>query len=456
MASAAETLTLAKEVSADALPPGPRWPGLVQSLMFATAMPWLLDHCRARYGDVFTLTYTGGRKGVFVSGREAVKDVFTAPPEIVPSAAKVTTVGQIVGPSSVLTLTGPEHMRIRRLLLPPFHGERMREYEQVIVDATERCMSSLPLGKTTRVQDFTEEITLEVMLRAVFGMEEGQTGPLHEAIGALFDLAGISLLLMMLLNPSGKDPTGRLDRVMAKMDGLIYAEIARRRTEPGLQERADILSLLLQARDEEGRELTDAELRDELVTMLMAGHETTANSVTWAIERLIRHPDKLERLIAEVDAGDGEEYLQAVIHETLRLRPVVPTVSRSLEEPLQVGGHLLPRGTILGLSIYLTNRDPRQYDAPDEFRPERFLGKRPDSFSWTSFGGGVRRCLGASFGLLEMRLLLKTVLKELRPSLPDRGGRRFREGEQLLVRPTLVAKKGGQVVWHRRDAAEQT
>jgi cytochrome P450 len=454
MASAAGTLPVSK-VRADALPQGPRWPAVVQTVVGASAFPWLMDHCHARYGDVFTLKLVGGRTGVFVSGAEAVKEVLTAPPESVPSAAMETAVGTVLGPNSVLTLSGPEHMRMRRLLLPPFHGERMREYEQVIVDATRRSMSSWPLGEPVRMQDFTQEITLEVMLEAVFGMEEERMGPLKEAIDGLFALAGMTLMLLMALHPSSKDPTGRLGRAIAKLDGVIYAEIARRRNEPDLEARKDILSLLLQTRDEEGHGLTDVELRDELVTLLMAGHETTANSVTWAIERLVRHPDKLERLIAEIDAGEGDEYLQAVIHETLRVRPVVPTLARALEEPLQVGGHMLPRGTKLGLSVYLTNHDPRVYEEPREFQPERFLGKRPETFSWISFGGGVRRCLGAAFGLLEMRLILDTVLRELQPSLPERGGRRgqrFRRGERMLVRPTLVAQGGGQVVWRRRAA----
>jgi cytochrome P450 family 135 len=454
MASAAGTLPVSK-VRADALPQGPRWPAVVQTVVGASAFPWLMDHCHARYGDVFTLKLVGGRTGVFVSGAEAVKEVLTAPPESVPSAAMETAVGTVLGPNSVLTLSGPEHMRMRRLLLPPFHGERMREYEQVIVEATRRSMSSWPLGEPVRMQDFTQEITLEVMLEAVFGMEEARMGPLKEAIDGLFALAGMTLMLLMALHPSSKDPTGRLGRAIAKLDGVIYAEIARRRNEPDLEARKDILSLLLQTRDEEGHGLTDVELRDELVTLLMAGHETTANSVTWAIERLVRHPDKLARLIAEIDAGEGDEYLQAVIHETLRVRPVVPTLARALEEPLRVGGHMLPRGTKLGLSVYLTNHDSRVYEEPRAFRPERFLGKRPETFSWISFGGGVRRCLGASFGLLEMRLILATVLQELQPSLPERGGRRgqrFRRGERMLVRPTLVARGGGQVLWRRRAA----
>jgi len=434
---------------------GPRWPGLAQSLAWTLALPWLLDHCNARYGNAFELRFfPGGRRIVVVSGAEAVKTVFTAPPEVAPSATGVSPIAPVLGPSSVLTLTGPEHMRIRRLLLPPFHGERIREYEQVIVEATRRNMSSWPLGKPMRLQDQTMEIALEVILRSVFGVEGTRMGEeLRTTIRELFRMLGLPAALMMALRPpTSKRPGGRYGRALENLDKVIYAEIARRRTEPDLEERGDIFSLLLQARDKEGRELTDAELRDELVTLLLAGHETTATTVTWAIERLVRHPDRLERLIAEIDAGESEEYMQAVIDETLRVRPVVPAVVRILKEPLRVGGHEMPPGTRVALSIYLTNRDPRVYEAPAEFRPERFLGNRPETFTWIPFGGGIRRCLGASFAMLEMKLILSTVLRELRPSLPRHRGPLFRKGELMLHRPTLVPWRDGRVVWNRRGA----
>lgn len=439
-----------------ALPRGPGWPGWAQSLVWAVALPWMMDRCGARYGEVFTLKFSPGRRrSVIVSGPEAVKTVFTAPPEVAPTGAGTTVVASVVGPNSVLTLNGPEHMRVRRLLLPPFHGERMQEYAQMITEATRRNTSSWPLGKPMRLQGHSQEITLEVMLRAVFGVETERMAPLRQAIEDLGELAGLLLALILALRPpSPERPKGKFGQRVDHMDEVVQAEIVHRRTQADLEGRGDILSLLMQARDEEGRELTDAELRDELVTLLFAGHETTATSVTWAIERLVRHPDKLRRLVAEIDAGESEEYLEAVIHETLRVRPVVPTVVRILEEPLRVGEHELPTGTHVLPSIYLTNRDPRLYEAPAEFRPERFLGTRPETFSWIPFGGGIRRCVGASFAILEMKLILSTVLKEMHPSLPRRGGRRFREGERMLIRPTLVPWRGAQVVWNRRGTRE--
>jgi cytochrome P450 len=215
----------------------------------------------------------------------------------------------------------------------------------------------------------------------------------------------------------------------------------------------------MQARDEDGEPLTDEELRDELVTLLLAGHETTATSVAWAIERLVRHPEKLARLVAEIDAGaeqGGERYANAVVNETLRVRPVVPVVARVLTQEFQLAGYRLPAGTRVMPSIYLTNRNPRVYDRPEEFRPERFLDSAPDTFAWIPFGGGIRRCIGASFAQLEMKLMLRTMLSELEPSLPDGRwpslGRSSRGGGEWIRRRaiTLVPARGARVVWHKR------
>jgi cytochrome P450 family 135 len=438
------------------LPPGPRAPAVVQTLVWALAPTWLMDRCARRLGDSFTLTFApSGLKLAVVSDPEAVKTVFTAPPEIAPSGAGNSPVAPVVGPRSVLVLTGPEHMRQRKLLLPPFHGERMREYENVIVEATRRDMAGWPLGRPMRLQERTRAITLEVILRAVFGVETERMGPLRTAIRGLLEPANtLAILLFALRTPRPGPPTGSIGRALSRLDALIYEEIARRREQADLAERRDILSLLLQARDENGEAMTDGELRDELVTLLLAGHETTATSVAWAIERLVRHPDKLEKLVAEIDAGAeaGTDYLTAVVNETLRVRPVVPIVVRVLQEDMRVGRYMLPAGTRVTPSIYLTNRNPKVYDAPEEFRPERFLEDGPETFSWIPFGGGIRRCIGASFAQLEMKLILWTVLGELEPTLPAKG-RRWRRGEWNRRRAvTLVPAAGAKVVWRRRAA----
>jgi cytochrome P450 len=413
----------------------------------------VLDRCVRRYGDAFTLTFgPSGRKLVVLSDPDAVKAVFTAPPDVAPSAAGASPIAPVMGPSSVISLTGPEHMRQRKLLLPPFHGERMREYADVIVQATRRSMAEWPIGEPMKLSRRTRAITLEVILRAVFGVEAERMEALREAIGGLLTPGQTpALLLNALRRPVEARPTGSIGRALDHLDVVIYAEIARRRAQEDLAERADILSLLMLARDEDGQAMTDQELRDELVTLLLAGHETTATSVAWAVERLVRHPDKLARLVAEIDAGEGDEYMQAVISETLRVRPVVPMVVRVLREPLSVGGRELPRGTRVVPSIYLTNRNPKVYEAPSEFMPERFLEKAPETFSWIPFGGGIRRCIGASFATLEMKLILQTMLSELAPSLPARGGRLSRKGEWNRRRAiTLVPSAGARVVWRRR------
>jgi len=443
------------------LPPGPRLPAVLQTAVWALAPTWLMDRYAGRLGGAFTMTFwPSGMKFVLLSDPEAVKTVFTASPEVAPSATGNSPIAGVMGKSSVLTLTGAEHMRQRKLLLPPFHGERMREYEETIVEATRKDMTSWPRGSEMRLQERTRAITLEVILRAVFGVEAERMGPLKEAIGGLIEPMNVIAFLRIAMRKQTTDrPTGAIGLALDRLDERIYEEISRRRAQSDLEERTDILSLLMQARDEQGEEMTDGELRDELVTLLLAGHETTATAVAWAVERLVRHPEKLRRLQAEIDAGESEEYLSAVVNETLRVRPVVPIVVRLLQEDFQVGGYDLPAGTRVAPSIYMTNRNPRVYEDPKEFRPERFLGESPETFSWIPFGGGIRRCIGASFALLEMKLMLRTMLAELEPSLPSMGrarpwGASRRRGELIRRRAiTLVPVSGARVVWESRRRA---
>jgi cytochrome P450 len=466
--AAQPTIELGPAPAGSPLPPGPRLPSIALTLAWALAPTWVMDRCARTLGEAFTLTFApSGLRLVMLSDPDAVKTLFTAPPDVAPSAAGTSPLAPVVGRSSVLVLTGPEHMRQRKLLLPPFHGERMREYEDVIVAATERDMASWRLGAPMRLQQHTRLITLEVILQAVFGVEAERMQPLKAAITDLFEPLGLMAVLRAVMSrPSTERPTGAIGQALDRLDALIYLEIERRRAQSDLERRADILSLLLLARDEDGLRMTDAELRDELVTLLLAGHETTATSVAWAIERLVRHPDKLARLVAEIDAGPdgGDEYMTAVVNETLRVRPVVPIVARMLTRELHVGGYRLPKGTRVVPSIYLTNRNPRVYERPSEFLPERFLesagGRAINSFSWIPFGGGIRRCIGASFALLEMKVILRTMLSELEPRMPRaqrapsvwRGGGGGRGGGERIARRaiTLVPARGASVVWERR------
>jgi cytochrome P450 family 135 len=426
-------------------------PAVAQTFAWALAPTLLMDHCARTLGEAFTITFSpSGMQLVMFSDPEAVKQVFTAPAEVAPSGAAMSPVAPVVGEHSVLVLTGPEHMRQRKLLLPPFHGERMREYEHTIEHATARDMAGWPLGTPMRMQPHARAITLEVILRAVFGVEAERMQPLQAAIGELFGIGQLlTVLRAALRGPSLERPKGSIGRALDRLDALIYAEIASRRADAGLSGRTDILSLLLCARDADGQAMTDVELRDELVTLLLAGHETTATSVAWALERLVHHPHKLARLLAEVDAG-GEQYMSAVVNETLRVRPVVPVVARMLTGELQLAGHTLPAGTRVMPSIYLVNRNPRVYERPDEFEPERFLrdagGRAIDTFSWIPFGGGIRRCIGASFAQLEMKIMLRTMLRELAPEAAGNAERIRRRAV------TLVPARGARIVWRRRSA----
>jgi cytochrome P450 len=454
MAATATQPSTTPRTVATGLPPGPRAPAFAQTLAWALAPTWVMDRCARRLGEAFTLTFSpSGMKLVLISDPQDVKTLFTAPPEIAPSATGNSPIRPVMGERSVLVLTGAEHLRQRKLLLPPFHGERMREYEQTIVDATRADMASWPRGEPMRLQERTRAITLEVILRAVFGVEAERMDSMRAAIaGLLAPMNSVRMVWLALRRMSLERPTGAIGRALDQLDETIYAELARRRVQRDLAERTDILSLLMQARDEDGEPMTDGELRDELVTLLLAGHETTATSVAWAIERLVRHPQQLARLVAEIDAGPdgGERYATAVVNETLRVRPVVPIVARILSEDFELGGRMLPAGTRVMPSIYLTNRNPRVYDAPEEFRPERFLDDAPETFSWIPFGGGIRRCIGASFAQLEMKLMLRTMLSELEPSLP--AGRMTSPGGELIRRRaiTLVPGRGARVVWHER------
>jgi cytochrome P450 len=452
MAVATDT-SRASAATAGELPPGPRWPTALQTLGWILAPALMMDRCAARFGDMFTLTLApGGRRLVLLREPEAVRTVFTAPPDVAPSAAGATPIAPVMGPNSVITLVGPEHMRQRKLLLPPFHGERIREYGDVIEQATRREMADWPLGRPMRIHPHMQAITLEVILRAVFGVEAERMEALRAAITGLLGNATLAALRQGFRPSVDARPGGRFGVALDHLDELIFAELGRRRAVADLQERTDILSLLLLARDEDGEPMTDAELRDELVTLLLAGHETTATSLSWALERLVRHPAALERLIAEVDEG-GEEYMDAVIHEILRVRPVVPTVVRVLTEPLAVGDRLLPAGTRVVPSIYLTNRNAQVYEDPRAFRPERFLGQSPETYAWIPFGGGIRRCIGASFAMYEMRTILRTVLGELRPQSPAGLSGRF--AEPIMRRAiTLAPGRGGRVVWERRAPSE--
>lgn len=427
------------------LPPGPPTPSALQTVRWIARPIELLSDCQRRYGDIFTLNFQPIGKIAMCSSPQAIKTLFTADPEHV-QRPKDNPLTAVLGSSSTLILNGSEHLRRRKLLLPPFHGERMRAYGELMCEVAGCEVDSWPVGEPFKLHARMQEITLEVIERAVFGVEdEHRRERLSKVIKRLVNSTqSLPAVLVMLRNLGQPQPRGLLRLLTEPIDRELYAEIARRRKEDDLAERSDILSLLLQARDEDGEGLSDQELRDELVTLLLAGHETTATSLAWAVERLLRNPPVLEQLLAELSAGEDDTYLDAVIKETLRSRPVLPAVARKLEGPLELDGFRLPAGSLAGISIYLASRNPEIYPDPYKFRPERFIDGAPDTYSWIPFGGGVRRCIGAAFATFEMKVVLREILTRTHLTAPDPTPERMRRRNVTIVPShgtTVVAER---------------
>ncbi len=428
------------------LPPGPgRSP-------FAQAVEWVrrplpfLEDCARCYGDTFTLRLAGMPPMVMVSSPEAVREVFAGDPEVLRAGEANALLRAALGPRSLLVLDGSEHMRERKLMLPPFHGERMRRYGDLIVEIAERTIERWPCDRPFAVAPHTRSIALEVILRAVLGVDEPERrarleGPLRRLLDAT--TKPFRVLVLLLLDPDGPTIAAwrRHAPTMRRVDALLLGEIRRRRAEPGTAAREDILSLLLEARDEEGRAMDDQHLRDELMTMLVAGHETTAVALAWGLERLARHPDALERLKREA-SGDGDGYLDAVAKEILRVRTIIPFVVRQLAAPARIAGHELPAGVRVAPCVHLVHRRPDLYPDPEAFRPQRFLERPASTYGWIPFGGGTRRCLGGAFALFELKTILKVIARAglVLPAEPqdEPVGRRGL---------TLVPAHGGRILW---------
>ncbi|HLL92439.1 MAG TPA: cytochrome P450 [Solirubrobacteraceae bacterium] len=400
--------------SASALPAGPREPPLVQTLRWLSRPVPFMESCRRRYGANFSVRFLSfQRPTVMLSDPEAIRALYTEHRHGLPPGRGVA-LEPVMGASSVLLLEGAEHLSRRKLMLPAFHGERMRSYEGIVREVAEREIESWPEGEPFALHPRMQAVTLEVILRAVFGVSDtGRARRLRELLpGLLGQSASTGLQFRVLLSSRlGRgDPLADLRRLIEEIDDVLLAEIAERRVDAGLAEREDILSLLLSAVMDDGSTMSDRELRDQLITLLLAGHETTATALAWTLDLLLHSPAALARLRAEVDEGDGDEYLRAVIAESLRLRPVVPLAGRRLAVDLDAGDLHLPAGTDVTPAIWLAHTNPDVYPQPYAFRPERFLEDPPATYAWIPFGGGVRRCLGASFAEFEMRVVLETLL----------------------------------------------
>jgi cytochrome P450 family 135 len=408
-----------------ALPPGPRLPALVQTALLFRDPVGFLERCTRRYGPLFTVRLTGFPRYVYVADPLLAREVYAADRTVARAGeGRRDFLAPLVGEHSLLCTEDEEWLRHRRLLGPVFHRKQVDGYAGEIAVIAAAEIERWPLGEPFQLRPRMQNITLEVILRLVFGVSDAdRLERFRDVLPRLIDATGGPLL--WLVPPfvwTREDNQRRLRRfpnpvrsflqTRDEVDELIYDEIARRRRDPD-ESRRDVLSMLLRARDDEGRGMSDLELRDELITLLEAGHETTATGLAWAFERLLRHPHALDRLIAELDEG-GEEYLDAVVRETLRSRPVVLDTPRLLNGPLELAGYVIPAGWYVAPAIPTVQGDPRVNPDPGEFRPERFLGDDPPRDGWIPFGGGKRHCVGSHLALLEMRVVIAEVFRRLR------------------------------------------
>jgi len=429
------------------IPPGPRLPRHLLGAQWLVREHGLLERCRRRYGNVFSLKLWPLGLLVVVCEPAEIKRIFTSDPNHVEAGAGNSLVEPLTGPESILVIDGARHLHARRLMLPPFHGERIQVYGRLIDQITETEIDSWPLDTPFPIHRPMQTITLRVILRAVFGIEDIARREEFERL-----IPKLMASPALIWPPLGRDfgphsPRRRFVALREEVNALLFEEIQRRRNEPGLEERDDVLSMLLLARDENGEGMTDHELRDQLITLLLAGHETTATALAWTFERLLRNRPVLDRLRASLSEGD-EEYLECTIKESLRIRPIIPYALRRLAAPREIGGYTVPAGSFVGASTILAHGRPDLYPEPEAYQPERFRDGGADTYTWIPFGGGTRRCIGATFATFEMKVILKRVLDRCElvapDSKPERPVRRF---------VTYQPNRGARVVLRERRPA---
>ncbi len=454
------------------MPPGRRLPKLWQTAQFARSPLESSLAARRRFGDVWqTQLLTRDTAFVMTSHPDHVKSLMTAAPDDAPSLTGESPLRPIVGPNSVLTLTGDRHLRQRKLLLPPFHGDAVARYVEMIERVAARELNAWGVGDTFALAVRMQAITLEVIMSGVFGIEMGvaRRSPeyrLRESIRRMLNASTTPLYPLVEMQNFGRhDPRGVLKLVLDIVDRRLYAVIRARRAAAATEQRHDVLSLLLQARDEQGQPLTDEELRDELMTLVLAGHETTANSLAWTFERLLRTPtayDRLRELVRGGDDGAATAYIEATIHEAMRVRPVIPAIGRLVKRPWRLGEYVVPADTAVAISIVALHHREDVYPDPQAFRPERFLESRqpddpgdghsgeavrPGTYSWVPFGGGVRRCLGATLAMAEQRVVLRTIAARADLEADDPAPEHPRQRNV-----TMIPHRGGRVTVRRKLA----
>ena len=428
------------------LPPGPRIPKAAAALGFFAVRRRTLAAAAARYGDCFTVDLPIFGNTMIISDPALVRELFAANSDLV---ARASNLGTVLGPGSTFSLDGAEHRARRKLLVPPFHGKRMAGYEAIVAEEVAREAAEWPEGREFPTLEPMRRITLDVILRAVFG---AQGEALHELRRLLPPMVPLASLMVVLPPALRRDlgpfsPWGRVVRSRTRYNEIIADLIARARSDPGFDDRADVLSLLMSARYEDGSAIADEHIADELLTLLAAGHETTATTLAWTVERLRRNPDVLSRLTAEVDAG-GTELTQATIWEVQRTRPVVEAMFRLAKTRIRLGEWVIPEGNAIMPSITLMHSSPRHFDEPQLFRPDRFIGANPDSMTWIPFGGGVRRCIGAAFANMEMTVTLRELLRQFEFATTNAPGER-RRTRGIATTPG----SGGRAVVFRRTTS---
>lgn len=433
----------------ESLPPGPRAPIAVQTLAMRTRQRPYLERARRRYGPLFTVHLLGLGRTVIVADPELIKQTFRADPTVL-HAGTGSPLRELLGDHSLLGIDEGEHMEQRKLLLPPFKGQRMKQYESMIAEIAAAEIDSWPQDVEFATLESMQRITLRAILSAVFGADGEQLHDLEELIPRWTALGGrVSLAPELRLKLGRYSPWARFLTLRAQFDALLDELIAAAKADPELAERADVLALMVQARHEDGTPMDNAEIRDELVTMLVAGHETTANTLAWAVERIRRHPELLRRLQEEVDDG-GSALREATIREVQRTRPVIAFAGRFVRKPFELGGHRLPVGSRILLAACLTHYDPTLFPHPERFDPDRFLDKLPDTYSWIPFGGGIRRCIGATFAHMEMDVVLRVLLERVALEPTDAPGERW--GARGIV---STPGGGGKALVHARVHAER-
>jgi cytochrome P450 len=427
------------------LPPGPRIPKAVMGIAFITARHRAVAAMGKRYGSTFTLNLPLFGESLVISDPALIKDLFATNGDLV---GRASNLGTVLGAGSTFSLDGDEHRARRKLLVPPFHGKRMAGYEAIVEQEVMREIQTWPEGREFEILQPMMRITLNAILRTVFGAQGSAFDELRQLFPPMVPLAS-----RMAVMPAGLrrdlgswSPWGRVQRYRRRYDEIIAELISEARADPAFDERNDVLALMLQARYEDGSPISDGHVADELLTLLAAGHETTATTLAWAVERLRRHPRLLWRLTADVDGG-GTEMLQATIWEVQRTRPVVEATTRVARERLRLGEWVIPKGHAVIASITLSHGSAQNFADPTVFNPDRFLGTNPDTHTWIPYGGGIRRCIGASFANMEMNVTLRTLLREFE------FGTTYAAGERIHSRGVATAPaRGGRAVVYRRKA----